>query len=475
MEEKRERTEWRILIFICFICGIVLLPFTNFKGSSLLREYAQESAIYFWLLGGVILCTDVFLNKRKVYFPFRSSLVVIFSVFIVWCCLTYLFNFSSIQTNFLKGRTGNHRFVSQLLSLLLSGVFLVYFFWNVIRSLTIKQLLFYVRGIIGCSFILVFMYGVIELIAVKWNSTILKDALLSLNVLPFFNKETFYDQRISSVSFEVPSLGNYLIFVAGWMFSYLLTMKKKWLSVIPTFMLLFLVIVSGARAAMVIVFFQFFVFLICLSFTQRYQKWIRTLFIMGVGGFAILALVFGGRIRDKLQHNLNFFTVENNISNQTRYGMQAASLQVFMDHPITGVGYGQNSFHKKQYYPAWALHNNYEFTAWYLNDNVPEFPPDFNIYTRLLAETGLVGFVLFGSFLFMCIKRTYQCIKKSKQEENVIGVILLISFIGFVLNWLQVDYMRQLGFWICFSLLLKLIYNKVNQQYEKDNCTNSSL
>lgn len=460
MSEKKRLSTREIFMYFFFISGIFLLPFTNFDGVNFLREYAREAAIYFWILCGGILLVEVFLQKRKVYFPYNSTLVLLFFLFVVWCCFTYLFNFYSIQTNYFKGRSGTSRFVSQVISLLLPSVFLVYCFWNIIRTWTIRQLLIYLRRIIFYSFLFVFVYGFVEFVAIQANSEFLKKLLLSLNFLPFVNKEAFYVQRISSVSFEVPSLGNYLIFVAGWLFSYVLTMKRKGLSLIPTVLLLILTVISGARAAMVIVLLQFVLFLIGLFSVKRYRKVRYHIIQIGLVGSLLIAVLIGGKIAKKMNGQLDFFSVENNISNQTRYGMQYASLKVFADHPITGVGFGQNAFHKQKYYPDWAVTNNYEFEEWYLNEHIPQFPPDFNIYTRLLAETGIVGFLLFLSFLVLCLKRTYQCMEKGKQEEKVLGLILFISFVGFAVNWLQIDYIRQLGFWLCFALLLKLMFNK---------------
>ena len=39
--------------------------------------------------------------------------------------------------------------------------------------------------------------------------------------------------RISSVTFEAPALGTYLLSISGWMFSYIITSNSKW-KYIPT-------------------------------------------------------------------------------------------------------------------------------------------------------------------------------------------------------------------------------------------------
>lgn len=446
-------------IYLFFI-GFFLIPFNDINGLGLLKEYANESAIYPWLLGGLLVLLASVFQKQKFYFPYKNSIVFLLFLFITWSIATYFFNFFPIQENYFKDRTGNSRFFSQLISLCLSAVFLFYYFWNIIREWTLKTILYRIRTVILYSFIFVYAFAILEFLVEKFDSRYAKLVIEFLNYLPLINKEDFYLNRLSSVSFEVPALGNYLIFIAGWMFSYLLTSKNRLKGVIPTFMVLSLVVLSGARAATVIVLIQFSTFLFLLLLLKKIGNNLLYVFRICLCFIAVFLCLKGQNVWEKV----NSFDVESSISNKTRFGMQYASLQVFKENPIIGVGLGQNTFYKREHYPKWALRNNYEFSDWYLNEEISNFPPDFNLYTRLLAETGLIGISLFVTFLLFCIRQSYHSVLVFNNEERIVALVVLVSFIGFVINWLQIDYFRQFGFWLCLALVVKLIQVQKNKE-----------
>ena len=60
---------------------------------------------------------------------------------------------------------------------------------------------------------------------------------------------------------------------------------------------------------------------------------------------------------------------------------------------------------------------------------------------------------------------------KSYARAYLVGLLntLLVSFIGFFINWLQIDSFRIYGIWICFAILI-LFDNKLIKKHilEKD-------
>jgi len=129
---------------------------------------------------------------------------------------------------------------------------------------------------------------------------------------------------------------------------------------------------------------------------------------------------------------------------------------VFLESPILGVGWGQQSYESKEKYPDWALKNNYEFNYTYLNENVKSFPPGYNLYLRILTETGIFGFVIFMVFLLIFIKIVFIELKGANKKYKFIPLTILISGIGYLLNWLQIDTFRIYGFWLCLAILIIL-------------------
>jgi O-antigen ligase len=155
--------------------------------------------------------------------------------------------------------------------------------------------------------------------------------------------------------------------------------------------------------------------------------------------------------------SLNFSkNLTQSVSNKTRFGMQYASLKVFIDHPVFGVGLGQETYHKRKYYPEWATKDNFEFDLFFENEDVKSFPSGYNIYTRLLAETGAVGFMIFIGLISLAIFDAFFYYRALRNSNRLIALTVFISLIGLSLNWLQTDFFRQYGFWLMLAILIKL-------------------
>jgi len=199
---------------------------------------------------------------------------------------------------------------------------------------------------------------------------------------------------------------------------------------------------------------------------KEHKKTLTIGFVYTVVVSSILLVVNGDKILKAVEEkmeSLNFKkNMTKNISNQSRFGMQYASIEVFKEHPIIGVGFGQETYYKRFHYPRWATKNNFEFTLHYQNKNEKSFPTSYNIYTRLLAETGLIGVALFLYFIYLCLSNSRRVWKNSSGESKILGFILMLSFIGFSLNWLQTDFFRQYGYWLCMVILIRLMNDKAH-------------
>ena len=99
---------------------------------------------------------------------------------------------------------------------------------------------------------------------------------------------------------------------------------------------------------------------------------------------------------------------------------------------------------------AWAKKNNWEFRLKYINQNDKRFPPGYNMYLRILSETGLIGLLFFGLIILQIF---LWCYNNFKSENSILAFIIFISMIGFSLNWLKMDSFRIYFFWLCLSLI----------------------
>lgn len=444
---------------LLFLMGVFFIPFNDFQGFSFLGEYQNEAATYFFLGGFAMVLIEAIL-RRKIFLPIKSIYVQLIVLFIVWTIITFVFNFESISENYFKQTSGTSRFIRQFISLIISSVVFSVLFWSVIRKRSIIELFEKIRRVILGCLIFVFIYGCLEVLIVRFGVYQVFNIYKAFEIFPFVKTHLHIEGRISSVSYEVPALGNYLITIAPWMFSYFLTTKKRLLQLAPTAMIILLTLLSGSRTALINVTLQLLIFIGFLMTQKRYRDY----FIMISKYIIPLLLVFVllnknsimNAVQDKMD-SLNFSkNLTNSISNKTRFGMQYASLRVFEEHPIIGVGLGQETYHKRKHYPSWATDNNFEFTSMFENEEVKSFPSAYNIFTRLLAETGIVGFLLFLSLVFLAIYGAYFYTIRSQGEFQIIALVLFISLVGLSINWLQTDFFRQYGFWLCLMLLIRL-------------------
>jgi O-antigen ligase len=452
-----------------FLIGIFFIPFNSFEGINQFGEFRKESGAYFLLLGFLVLCMDCFYNK-KIVFPYKNFAFQLLLIFLLWCFLTTVINLPVVYESYYKKTSGINRFIRQYFALILSCIIFFTLYLNVISKMTIKQILLAIRSVFLYSFIVVSVYGFFEILYAAFGIYPAYLVLRLFDYFPFTEYDSDINHRISSVCYEAPSLAIYLITIAGWMFSYIITHKKivKYLPIIIIFILTYF---SGSRTALIVVSLQAVVFFaIILSRKQKIQAgfYLASTIVL-FSGFVMLSS--GGKVINdigKKVESLDFVgNLKKNISNQSRFGIQYANLVVFKNNPIIGVGYGQQGYQALYYYPSWAKKNNYEFKQIYLNKKNPMFPPGYNIYIRLLAESGLIGFLIFIYFIYFILNKTHTIIKTETDETKTVAIILLITFIGLAINWFQVDTFRMYGFWLCFAILIRIMMTLKTQLNEK--------
>lgn len=100
-----------------------------------------------------------------------------------------------------------------------------------------------------------------------------------------------------------------------------------------------------------------------------------------------------------------------------RLAYSSAAMSAFSAHPLTGAGLGASGFWIYPNMPDWVLSGNPEI-AQQLNPNSNLYPNPKNLFVRLLAETGLVGFILFLSFYFNLFGEGLKLLKKEPVTDG---------------------------------------------------------
>jgi O-antigen ligase len=447
----------RQVIAALVFLGIFFIPFTSWSGISALGEFGREGAFLFFVLAAIGLGIQATLT-RKLAVPFRNLLFQVMLLLFLWFVITTILNLSTIDEYYFKGVSGYERFISQFIVLLISGFAFLVTFFNVFRRFDHLRLFYKLRRVFFYSMLIVASYGILEILILVFNMDFLYNILWFYNFFPFTEVSLDYAiNRISSVTFEPPALATYLFTVSGWMFSYIIT-EKGLKRFIPALVTIVLALFSDSRAGLVIIFVQILVFGVLLIKKRKHHQLLIKLLALSTVAIIVIGAVKGQEIATYIKEKITSFDVrdsQHSISNRSRFGIQYSSFTVFQENPVLGVGYGMQAYEGRKKYPKWATVGNWEFRLKYLNENDPRFPPGYNIYTRLLAETGIIGILIFLLFLTLILVTTLRVLKKN-DDRYLLAVVICISMVGFYFNWLKVDTIRVFGFWVNFALLLSM-------------------
>ena len=459
------------ICYIFFFLGLFFIPFNSFEGLDFLGEFKSESAAYFFLLGFLFL-----LLSQKIVIPIYNFYFRLVLMFLLWCIISTLINYSNLQVSYFKHTYGFSRFYRQFLSLILSTLIFLVFYYNVFINFKRMEILIDVRRVFLISLIFVFIVGIVDILVVIFNISSFRVFFELLDYFPFF-KKSYFTERITSVSAEPPFLAIYLITISGWMLSYINT-NKGFIKYLPAIFIFILTYYSGSRTALIVISIQYLLYIFLTIPFYVILKKTRKFVILFSLLFSIFFLFNAEKIFKSVEtkvDSLNFVeNLKTNVSNQSRFGMQYASLVVFSENPIVGVGFGQQGYESRYNYPGWAVKNNWEFVNYYKNSNVPAFPPGYNIYTRLLAETGIIGFLTFILLIVLSIRKAKIIMNNNEGETKVLAIILLISLTGLYINWLQIDTFRIYGVWISLALLMRIEKNRKNES-QSDSVVNTTL
>ena len=341
------------IILQTLLFGIFFIPFNSWSGISFLGEYYRDSCFLFFCFAFILT-----LLKKRIQIPLQNLVFQFLILFLLWSILATLFNAHNVVDYYFKQTSGFSRFVNQFGSLIIASLIIPLTFYNGFKRINVNKTFRLIRRIVFASLIIVLIYSIIEILIVKFNMVYLKKTLLNLfDYFPF--TEAKIDtrlRRISSVTVEPPALGTYLLSIAGWMFSYILTQKKSY-KYLPATIVLFLGFMSGSRAAFFAIIIQFIVAsLILLKTKTLTNNFYKTL--IGVSTFSILTIgYFSEPIIDYIKKEINSFKLDDSthsLSNKSRFGIQVAMYKVFLENPISGVGYGLQAFEARKKYPNWA-------------------------------------------------------------------------------------------------------------------------
>jgi len=154
----------------------------------------------------------------------------------------------------------------------------------------------------------------------------------------------------------------------------------------------------------------------------------------------IIGLTIPLFVPELVQNRIKSVTDLEHSSNKARILIWKAGINMVQDHPILGAGF----FNVKHIYERYKLHSS---------DTV--YVQLHNIYLNVLAELGIIGFLIFLSLIAYMGKITFGLLKKQKTS-------IIIAFIGISIAMLLhglVDFtIRSIQVGISFTYFTAIIY-----------------
>jgi O-antigen ligase len=401
------------LVRILWAAALLTLPITSFRWFPFLGDetLVRPLALYPLALLLPLLLIQAF--RKKVDLNLTGAFVALGAL------LLFIFAATSFGTLIvpipLRGQEYFGRAIRALATLVIGLVFFISAAW---MNKNEADLRFSVQWILA-GLCLDIAWSSLQ--AVTFYTHLLKKEMVTHWQLAFSMRELVRTNRISGLAYEPAWLAGQLatLFIP-FLFAAVLTnfriTRFKWLEPILLACSLLVLLATYSRGGLLIT-------AAAAGFTFLFlgRDVIRAIWAWFMGGFrggrhdvllraAIVVALFGvfagaflflsqknffRRLWETNAGTLSQYLVDINAGARGAYSIGA--LAAFDQHPWSGTGLGASGFYIYQNLPDWAQTTVPEI-AKQLDPGSRLYPNPKNLYVRLLAETGLIGFILFLAF-----------------------------------------------------------------------------
>lgn len=321
------------------------------------------------------------------------------------------------------------------------------------------------------------LWGIIQAIAVN---TSLIDKVLIDKIQLSFSLRPLIGRRVSGFAYEASWLAAMLaILYFSWLTASLLSgyriSRYKWLEPILAAAGFVVLLLTFSRSGLISVFIAGGIVLLFTGSNQIKKsfvwfkapfkrdgsgsKWVRVMIVLGFVSFLVLGFqwlnnydYFSSLWSVGFEKGIINYLIMNKVGARTAYAF--ASLRIFSEHPWTGVGLGGSGFYMINNYPDWLFAVPSNEIAVQLGEAFRVFPNPKNMYVRVLAETGLVGFWLFIAFFISISGSFYRQLRASDQINKFIGTAGLFGLIAVAILYFTLDSFALPIMWVFLGTCL---------------------
>jgi len=145
-----------------------------------------------------------------------------------------------------------------------------------------------------------------------------------------------------------------------------------------------------------------------------------------------------------------WFTVANELEYAERVIYWTTAGRVFSLHPILGVGLGNSGFYFPQLVPAVGYTLLDVLSA--AGASPGPFPNPKSLWFRLVAETGIVGLVLYATWLVVMAACAWELRRRGRNLQGVIGLAAVFALVAFLLEGFSLDTFALPYQWILLGM-----------------------
>ncbi len=290
-----------------------------------------------------------------------------------------------------------------------------------------------------------------------------------------FMRSTFR-KRVTALAYEPSWLAHMLnvLFFPYWLAATLTGFtacrrRWRWLTLERVLFLLgFLVLLASFSRIGLLGFFGMTGFLLLVlarnlgawgqaRFRQRWLGWalpLLSLALFFAGGVFLVWLLSLRDPRMAQIFNLSRFSNIYELGHRLKFGERviywALGIQVFALHPVLGAGLGSVGFYVPAYLPAYAWRLPEVRNALVLRDFVFNSK---NLWVRLLAETGILGFAAFVVFLLVLFLQAWLLHRDENKLWRTLGWMGLLAVVALLGEGISLDSFAFPYFWLAFGLV----------------------
>jgi O-antigen ligase len=456
-----------------FLWGMALftLPVTSFRYFPFLGDATYVRPLSLYPIAFLIPLLLIQLIRGKVTIPRTGTLTPLLGFVLLALTATSLGVL--LDPLPLRGQDYFGRAIRAWATLLIGLSFFIAAVW---MNRNEEDLRFTVKWLLA-GFVMDVLWSGVQSLA--FYTPLLKKVTVTYWQRAFSMRELVKTNRVSGMAYEPAWLAGQIATVyLPWLFAALLTRIRvtrfKWLEMTLLGFAALLVLATFSRGGLLTAVIALVLTFVIAGraelraawnwFYSGFQRGSNWLLRFGVVILLIGALAGAGlflaqkgyiaRLFNTNAENIEEFIIENSAGARAAYMFGA--LGAYEESPITGVGLGASGFYIYKYLPDWSMTTVPEI-ARQLSPENRLYPNPKNMYVRLLAETGLTGFILFIAFLFSVLGDSLKVLQSKTSFVRYVGIAGLFSWIAIVLYNATQDSFATPNIWINLGILTGMI------------------